>query len=503
MIFSLVPGKEMNTSKLMVIALILAQLLGCATNPPQAPDYLASKSVGPNAVIQKVALVKILAPPEIESVDLGYTRGQGAAAGAAFGALSGYNAWLNGGECEGAFCGAVILLLPVFVITGALVGGIVGADTGYSEDTLKEAETNARARLHSAYLQTQLIDHAIDYANHNLALQFIRMPSADPRIIYEKPNFAALSAEGFDHVFELELTRLSFGRSRFGSDTPYLKMEARARLVSVDTGAVLSDERYKFLTEQRPLEDWAANGAAMLTAGIENGLQKLAKDVVDENFLLFYPIKPVEENLNQSKTTSVQTQKSQSKPVPPHYVLKPIYPALEYCFFCEGPFSNRRNRTVGNLKFVEINSTQPRLRWERFPRAHDHFKADGRHLQISDVRYDIKVFESGLPYSRKIIPLPRQLVYIERNIIEPYHKANEVLSPCADYFWTVRARFKLSGRERVTEWAGAFPAHAPPWKLRRVPNKDKDPLQVLLRWSPQITNPEPEWFYYPFRTPCD
>jgi len=305
------------------------------------------------------------------------------------------------------------------------------------------------------------------------------MPLADPKIISERPNYKELSAKGFDNVFELELIRLSFDWSVL-SHTPSLKMEARARMVSVDTGAVLSDGRYEFTSESRPLKEWAENDAAILVAAIEQGLQTLAEDIVDENFLLFYPISP--------------TQKSRSGPVP-LYVLEPFYPVLEYCFFCEEPFSNRPHRAIGSLKFVEVNGTQPTLRWERFPRAHDLY-------HISDVRYDIRVFEAGLPYNNKLNLVPTQQVYSERNILDPYHRIKKALNPCTDYFWTVRARFKHLGRERVTEWAGAFNVglwNEKPWNLRRGLNEYKDPLPFL----PGIHPDGPEWFYYPFKTPCD
>lgn len=489
----------MKTSKLLVITLIFAQMSGCATNAPQVPDYFASQSMGPNAVMQKVALVKVLAPPEIESIDLGYTRGQGAAGGAIFGALEGIDA-LNSGKCEGYVCGMVVLLLPVFVATGALVGAIVGANTGYSSEKLKEAEKNARAMLQASYLQTQLTNHAQNYATDNTDLQFIRMPAADPEIISEKPNYAAFSAEGVDSVLELELTHLSFDWAML-SPIPSLKMGARARMVSVDTGAVLSDGRYEFISESRPLKEWAENGATKMTEAIEQGVKTLAEDIVDENFLLFYPIPPVEIAADQPSTSSGKTQKSQSDPVP-HYVLKPVSPALEYCFFCESPFSNRPHRAIGNLEFVEVNSTQPILRWERFPRAHDLINADRQRNQISDVRYDIRIFETGLPSSGMIILLvPTQPVYTERDILEPFHMIKEALSPCTDYFWTVRARFKLSGRERVTEWAGAFNValwNEKPWNLRRGLTQYKN-LPLL----PTVQIDGPEWFYYPFKIPCE
>lgn len=61
--------------------------------------------------------------------------------------------------------------------------------------------------------------------------------------------------------------------------------------------------------------------------------------------------------------------------------------------------------------------------------------------------------------------------------------------------WTVRARFRLDGQPRVTEWSGAYNAFSnqQPWEQRRG-------LQTasMMRWSLQ-----PERFYLPFRAPGD
>ena len=61
--------------------------------------------------------------------------------------------------------------------------------------------------------------------------------------------------------------------------------------------------------------------------------------------------------------------------------------------------------------------------------------------------------------------------------------------------WTVRARFRLDGQPRVTEWSGAYNAfpNQQPWEQRRA-------LQTtsMMRWGLQ-----PERFYLPFRAPGD
>jgi hypothetical protein len=130
---------------------------------------------------------------------------------------------------------------------------------------------------------------------------------------------------------------------------------------------------------------------------------------------------------------------------------------------------------------------QPTLRWEHFPRDYDLIGAGGQRHQITDVRYDFRVFE-GIAGSYS-----GPQVYEVRDIPESYHRIQSGLKACSDYYWTVRARFKLDGRIRATEWAGAFAAggwNENPWNLRRG----------LYSWGQGPYRAD--WFYYPFRTPC-
>ncbi len=63
-----------------------------------------------------------------------------------------------------------------------------------------------------------------------------------------------------------------------------------------------------------------------------------------------------------------------------------------------------------------------------------------------DVTYDLRVWraEDGFP---------GELVYERTALPEPVHLIEHPLEPSTPYFWTVRARFQLGGRTRVTPWA--------------------------------------------------
>lgn len=463
--------------KLLVVVLFVTGLMGCATDIPKTPDYLAVEYESKVSGLRRIALVTDLTPPKIESVDLGFTHGEGALRGAGRGAIGGAAAALEVGNVIG------LLLLPFFMLGGAAAGTVTGAVSGYSADMLAEAEANAQYMLNSAYLQTQILERVQDYGHDNTNLEFIRMSCADPEAMIDKPDYTALLEESIDAVLEVELLRLSLEDS--------LSMDARVRLVSAQSGTVLSDSQFKFISERHKPKEWIANGAAPLTEAIQRGLRTIAEDLVDESFLLYYPNEPEQIIPSQTVKESEQSQAPRNELVP-HYVLSPLYPVLEPCIFCSPPFAQKD--TLARLNLVKVDSVQPVLRWEHFPRQYDLIEADGQQHQITDVRYDLRIFDNSV---RGSFLIPAQQVYQARDLAEPSHKIESGLNACNEYFWTVRARFKLDGRVRVTEWAGAYKKWGyPPWYLRRMQS-------TYDTWTGRELPDGPEWFYYPFKTPCD
>jgi hypothetical protein len=476
---------------LISISCILA-LVNCATEAQKIPEYYKKEAASGVPDRKTVALIAVLDPPQIEGIDLGFTRTQGAAGGAAGGAVAGAGEALNAlSGCGGdAACGAaLLLLLPVFVVGGAVIGGVSGASRGDDAKKLAQGERDARKMLDSAFLENALLDQALSYARQNTDLEFARMPSSDQPKMLETPNYQSLANRNFDSALEINLLSMSLERS--------LEIRATARLIEVDTGNIVSQANYTFLSERRRLEDWMANGAAALSEAIDRGLRTLAEDIVDENFLLFYP--PFDRTMQQ-----VQEEGQTFLPDPggpghvPHYALAPIYPPIEFCFFCEGPFDTSPHRAIGNMDFVSVNSLSPELRWEPFPREFDLLTPKSQPVHISDVSYDLRVFEAGRAAHVKIVLVPAAEIYSKRGILTSRHRIESPLEACTDYFWTVRARFKLDGRRRATEWAGAFElwgGQEKPWNLRRR-------LFSIPDWAPALRPDGPEWFYFPFRTPC-
>lgn len=95
---------------------------------------------------------------------------------------------------------------------------------------------------------------------------------------------------------------------------------------------------------------------------------------------------------------------------------------------------------------AEVDSFQPTLRWEAFPRPEDLEASDPGYLKrIDKVSYDLKVWR--VENNR-----PVELVYSQQGLPEPAHRVQTPLIPSTDYAWTVRARFEIEGQPRVSEW---------------------------------------------------
>lgn len=123
--------------------------------------------------------------------------------------------------------------------------------------------------------------------------------------------------------------------------------------------------------------------------------------------------------------------------------------------------------------FHRVDSLQPLLRWEAFPRAKDR-KADREGIveQITEVTYDLRVWETphrDLPPREHRSPkgvityvLPEapgrfdeelNPIYVRTGLTTPSHRIDLPLKPATYYMWTIRARFLLKGEPRITEWA--------------------------------------------------
>jgi hypothetical protein len=131
----------------------------------------------------------------------------------------------------------------------------------------------------------------------------------------------------------------------------------------------------------------------------------------------------------------------------------PIYPELKHTSLWD---SIRHNSPGIKVRYTEVDSLQPLFRWEPFPRPRDQIPSNAAVLaQISDVTYDLKIWEATGDF-------PERLVYDITGLHDPQYRPTLPLKEMKEYFWTIRARYKLEGRSQVTRWAfSSIPANGP------------------------------------------
>ena len=83
----------------------------------------------------------------------------------------------------------------------------------------------------------------------------------------------------------------------------------------------------------------------------------------------------------------------------------------------------------------EPSTSRPELRWESLP-----LNAFAPRFTLSEVCYDLRVFDGPAA------------VYSRDGLTEPRHRVEMLLTPGKTYTWTVRARFRVDGARRRTEW---------------------------------------------------
>ena len=108
------------------------------------------------------------------------------------------------------------------------------------------------------------------------------------------------------------------------------------------------------------------------------------------------------------------------------------------------------------IRFVQVDSVKPTLQWKSFPTAKD-IKADksGDLSRISEVTYDLKIWRAEDPPNEDII-------YSRTRLENSSYKIESPLIPLTRYFWSVRVRFKLDGRDIETNWSTCCPFYTTP-----------------------------------------
>jgi hypothetical protein len=300
-----------------------------------------------------------------------------------------------------------------------------------------------------------------------------------PKTIDESPHYAPGQLRKFANALELGMQRFEFTGSGKKDSLPCMFMSARARLIDGASGQVVDELNYRHRAACYSAEDWLAEDGRRLTDAMLNGYRQLVENIVDEVLLIYHPA--------QSADNPVQTEPR--GPVPA-FVLAPVDPPAPEMGIKWGnvfSFSKKRGgaQGFGGMQFRDVASLTPSFSWERVPPAIASEAGGG----YSDLVYDLRVYSGGMSGLGAVAP--RNLVREINGLTDAAHRLEQSLEPCSWYFWTVRARFRLNGAVRSTEWGGAY----------KSLGGDIYPSYSRRHGTSPLVSWPATYLYYPFRTP--
>jgi hypothetical protein len=199
-------------------------------------------------------------------------------------------------------------------------------------------------------------------------------------------------------------------------------MVVRVRLLRAADGAEFYGAQVLHVGPRLKLEEWAAGGGDRLLRALDAGYEALGAHIADGVYLL-YPFPSQEAGWAGTLSAA--------------FGLAPVDPPT------------RGTPTGGSLtewfEWPGVSSLQPVLRWQAFPREADFAAAPAEMRRLQNVTYDLVI-------ARERNLAPAEIVYRRSGLPAPQHRLETPLEPRARYFWSVRARFELDGRPRVTGW---------------------------------------------------
>lgn len=366
-------------------------------SPPPTPLVPSDVRTG----IGTVAVVAASAPPRL-NLEV-FPKTAGSAAGRA--------AWETFAACAGAGGGGGgDFAALAYVLWFAICAGAAGVSAGIAAHQQPGPETAAaslatlRAAATRADTQSELADHVMKAMARE---PWPRLAHIDARASREGPaGYAALHAAGVDHVVEVGVSEVA--TVKFAADELILtRISVHARLVRTGDQAEVFAGDYRYTSEPHKPAEWVQDDAAWFRNTVDNAYDAISTRIRDA-FFFVHP-----------------------------------FPYTWYNKSGWSWFTGLQAESPGESGTV--NTAQPTLRWEAFPRAKDRQEAPQDMARVEKVAYDLRIAEQATG----------KVIYERDGLPANSHTVAIVLRANETYRWTVRARFELDGHRYVTDWASA------------------------------------------------
>ena len=282
--------RPLRLQRLLSAVLVVTLLASCAPQPPKPSVGDAERGR-----LGRVGVTQLVTTPECD-VDVGQVANraggalEGGAKGAAAGGAVGLEAIGSGlANCEGWICGAVILLLPAFIVGGAAIGAVSGAATVAPSAKSTEVESALRKSLNRTG-ENEALRKEVVYAAHRAGIADVMDISDKVSLTAGQPSdYSDMAKAGIDTIMEVGLVRVDLDG---GSDKdPKLRIgeHALVRLIDAKTNTVICEDlHFRHLSEPRRFSEWSADENRALDEELTQGYRMLAAMLVERVF----PTKP-------------------------------------------------------------------------------------------------------------------------------------------------------------------------------------------------------------------
>ncbi|HEX5360355.1 MAG TPA: hypothetical protein VFW49_04595 [Fluviicoccus sp.] len=380
------------------------------------------------AAVPAAAAVAVLATEDLPQVSFdgfahGKLKGAARTGGATFLACG---ASMMHGTCTGGLCGGVaVILLGVCTLAGG-VGAATGAVLAPPGGKVKAVEADLTTAARAQQVQQTLQRH-VEAAMTRQGLAVMPLEAGQAQAMLHGGDFTALAKAGIAQALVVSVTKA--GTQGDGINAPVQGyMQAHLRLVDTRDNRELLARDIRYEGGRHKILDWSAEDARPLLEMLEQAYDALGAQAVESAFLHY----PFPDNRGHSAGYGAVV-----------YGLAPLSPLTRG--------AARPDPMLGRyLSWVKVDSLQPRLSWQAFPRESDRRRAGDEMSRVSEVRYDLRI-------ARSEKDVPDTVVYERESLAEPFHVLETPLAADSRYFWTVRARFRLDGHWRLTPWSSLVP----------------------------------------------
>lgn len=309
----------------------------------------------------------------------------------------------------------------VFLVStagGAAVGASQEAPSPDHEASMHDAERAIGDALGLHQAQADLHRRVMKAAQGLRAFELISLEEAGSSAREEALDLRVFAEAGFDTLLLANVDEVMVSAEESANPVLAIDMVVTSTLLSAARGGPIDERTFACRAGKRPVRAWREDGDRSFREAVSRCYERVADRIIEELFLVYAPP--------------------------------------------DGSMPRFGGR--GSAR-VDVEAGHPTFRWEAF-RVDDARGARvvNEAVRPHDITYDLRIWraEDGFP---------GDLVYARTALREPVHTLEEPLDPSTLHFWTVRARFRLNGRTRVTPWAVVADRRGySPARLDRVTN---------------------------------